>query len=176
MNPSCCLAVLRLVLGLPYDTAIDVWSVACTLYELYTGKILFPGRSNNHMLYLMMEVKGKLNHRMIKKSSLGEMHFDETMNFLSVEKDKITGQVSLTASAASLANIQDVLKTLVLSKPTRDMRTRLLPPSSVQLKMKDDELKQLHHFIDLLEKCLHLDPSKRLTPLEALKHPFVAGQ
>ena len=87
-------AILRPVLGLPYDSAIDVWSVACTLYELYTGKILFPGRSNNHMLYLMMEVKGKLNHRMIKKSSLGEMHFDENMNFLSVEKDKITGQVS----------------------------------------------------------------------------------
>jgi len=46
------------------------------------------------MLFLMMEVKGKLSHRLIKKSSLGEMHFDETMNFLSIEKDKITGQVS----------------------------------------------------------------------------------
>lgn len=81
------------VLGLPYDTAIDVWSIGCTLYELYTGKILFPGRSNNHMLLLMMEVKGKLNHRMIKKATLGEMHFDEQMNFISIEPDKITRQV-----------------------------------------------------------------------------------
>lgn len=87
------------VLGLPYDTAIDVWSVGCTLYELYTGKILFPGRSNNHMLLLMMEVKGKINHRLIKKASLGEMHFDETMNFISIEKDKITGQVCLRSRA-----------------------------------------------------------------------------
>lgn len=81
------------VLGLPYDTAIDIWSVGCTLYELYTGKILFPGRSNNHMLLLMMEVKGKLNHRMIKKATFGEMHFDESMNFISIEQDKITKQV-----------------------------------------------------------------------------------
>jgi serine/threonine protein kinase len=82
------------VLGLPYDTAIDIWSIGCTLYELYTGKILFPGRSNNHMLRLMMEVKGKFNHRLIKKASFGEMYFDENINFLSVEKDKITGSVS----------------------------------------------------------------------------------
>ena len=30
-----------------------------TLFELFTGKIMFPGRSNNHMLRLMMEMKGK---------------------------------------------------------------------------------------------------------------------
>jgi serine/threonine protein kinase len=81
------------VLGLPFDAAIDIWSIGCTLYELYTGKILFPGRSNNHMLLLMMEVKGKINHRLIKKAAFGEMYFDEGMNFLSVEKDKITGAV-----------------------------------------------------------------------------------
>lgn len=45
------------------------------------------------MLRLMMEVKGKLNHRLIKKASFGEMYFDENINFLSVEKDKITGAV-----------------------------------------------------------------------------------
>lgn len=45
------------------------------------------------MLLLMMEVKGKLNHRMIKKATLGEMHFDEQLNFISIEQDKITRQV-----------------------------------------------------------------------------------
>ena len=50
------------------------------------------------MLFLMMEVKGKLNHRMIKKASLGEMHFDENMNFISVVMDKITGLVRLDMS------------------------------------------------------------------------------
>lgn len=45
------------------------------------------------MLHLMMDLKGKINHKMIKKAQFGEMHFDESMNFISVEKDKITGQV-----------------------------------------------------------------------------------
>ncbi len=87
------IALLAAVLGLPYDESLDIWAVGCTLFELYTGKILFPGRSNNQMLHLMMELKGKFAHRMIKKSRFGEMHFDEGMNFRSVERDKITGQV-----------------------------------------------------------------------------------
>lgn len=31
----------EIILGCPYDFAIDVWSAACTIYEIYTGNILF---------------------------------------------------------------------------------------------------------------------------------------
>lgn len=48
-----------------------------------------------------------------------------------------------------------------------------MPPSSV--KIKDDEMKLLLSFVDLLDKCLALDPSRRLTPKEALAHPFIRG-
>ena len=82
------------VIGVPYDPALDIWSIGCTLYELYTGKILFPGRSNNHMLLLMMELKGRFNSKMIKKAKFGEMYFDELGAFQSVEHDRVTGTVS----------------------------------------------------------------------------------
>jgi len=51
------------VIGNSYDYGIDMWSVGCTLYELYTGKILFPGKTNNHMLKLAMDLKGKLPNK-----------------------------------------------------------------------------------------------------------------
>lgn len=38
-----------LVLGIPWDYGIDMWSAGCTIYELYTGKILFPGKTNNQV-------------------------------------------------------------------------------------------------------------------------------
>ena len=60
-----------------------------------------------------------------------------------------------------------------ISKPTRDMRARLMPPTSV--KLQDEENKMLVSFIDLLDKCLVLDPARRITPREALAHPFVRG-
>lgn len=64
---------------------------------------------------------------------------------------------------------------MVINSASKDLRSRLIPSSSVQLKMKDDELKQLLSLVDLLDKCLQLDPPKRLTPRDALLHPFVAG-
>lgn len=85
---------LFIVMGVPYDCALDIWSIGCTLYELYTGKILFPGRSNNQMLLLMMELKGRFNSKMIKKAKFGDHYFDEMGAFESVERDKVTGNVS----------------------------------------------------------------------------------
>ena len=82
------------VMGVPYDCSLDVWSIGCTLYELYTGKILFPGRTNNQMLLLMMELKGRFNSKMIKKAKFGDTYFDELGAFQSVERDKLTGAVS----------------------------------------------------------------------------------
>jgi serine/threonine protein kinase len=57
------------VLGLPYDHPLDMWSVGCCLYELYTGKVLFPGPSNNAMLRLHMELKGPFPKKMLRKVS-----------------------------------------------------------------------------------------------------------
>jgi len=59
-----------------------------------------------------------------------------------------------------------------ITKPKRDMRARIVPTPS---KLKEDELKVLLAFVDLLDKCLALDPAKRITPKEALNHPFVRG-
>ena len=89
-----CTINLFLVLGVPYDPALDIWSIGCTLFELYTGKILFPGRSNNQMLLLMMELKGRFNSKMVKKAKFGDVYFDEKGSFDSVERDRVTGTVS----------------------------------------------------------------------------------
>lgn len=85
----------EIILGMPYDYAIDMWSIGCTLYELYTGKILFTGRTNNQMLRSIMECRGKFSVKLLKKGQFSPLHFDEMGNFRSVEKDKITGKVCL---------------------------------------------------------------------------------
>lgn len=54
----------EIMLGCPFETAVDVWSAAVTMYELYTGKVMFPGRSNNEMLKLIMLTKGKIKAKL----------------------------------------------------------------------------------------------------------------
>lgn len=63
----------EIILALPYDRNIDLWSVGVCLYELFTGHVMFPGRTNNEMLKLMMEVKGKVPNK-VSSSSISQSH------------------------------------------------------------------------------------------------------
>ena len=82
------------VIGMGYDHSIDLFSVGCTIYELYTGKILFPGTSNNEMLKFMMDLKGKIPNKVIRKGMFRDQHFDANYNFQYHEVDKVTHRVS----------------------------------------------------------------------------------
>lgn len=88
----------ELILGVPFDYAVDMWSIGCTLYELYTGKILFTGENNNQMLKNIMEIRGKLSAKLYRRGELAHNHFDELGNFISVERDRVLGKVSLFLS------------------------------------------------------------------------------
>lgn len=81
-------------MGVKYDFNIDLWSTATTLYELYTGKIMFAGKSNNQMLKFMMDLKGKFPNKLIRKAQFKDQHFDPNCNFIYKEVDKVTQRVS----------------------------------------------------------------------------------
>lgn len=84
----------EIILGMQYDYGIDMWSAGCTIYELYTGKILFSGKSNNQMLKFFMDLKGKIPNKVIRKGQFKDQHFDQNCNFLSHEIDRLTERVS----------------------------------------------------------------------------------
>uniref|UniRef100_A0A8C7T3M4 Serine/threonine-protein kinase PRP4 homolog n=1 Tax=Oncorhynchus mykiss TaxID=8022 RepID=A0A8C7T3M4_ONCMY len=86
----------EIIIGKLYDHGIDMWSVGCTLYELYTGKILFPGKTNNHMIKLAMDLKGKMPNKMIRKGVFKDQHFDQNLNFLYTEVDRVTEREKVT--------------------------------------------------------------------------------
>ena len=74
---------------------MDMWSIGCVIYELYTGKILFPGRSNNEMLKLMMDVQGPFPKKMLRKGAFADRHFDlkdPNCSFYHIEEDPVTRQ------------------------------------------------------------------------------------
>ncbi|KAJ3356971.1 U4/U6 small nuclear ribonucleoprotein prp4 [Entophlyctis luteolus] len=144
----------EIILGLPYDFALDMWSIACTLYELYTGKILFPGRSNNQMLRFMQEVKGPFPKKMLRKGQFTSLHFDDNLVFQQIDVDKLSGQTTA--------------RPLTITKPLKDLKTRLLTSGSGK-----EEKELMASFVDFLEKSLVLAPEGRMTVKEALMHPFI---
>uniref|UniRef100_A0A8C0YPM7 Serine/threonine-protein kinase PRP4 homolog n=1 Tax=Cyprinus carpio carpio TaxID=630221 RepID=A0A8C0YPM7_CYPCA len=145
----------EIVIGKPYDYGIDMWSVGCTLYELYTGKILFPGSSNNHMLKLAMDLKGKMPNKMIRKGLFKDQHFDQNLNFLYIEVDKVTEREKVT-----------VMSTI---NPTKDLLVDMIGGQ----RLPEDQRKKVMQLKDLLDGTLMLDPAKRVTINQALQHPFI---
>ncbi|XP_034561961.1 pre-mRNA processing factor 4Bb [Notolabrus celidotus] len=145
----------EIIIGKPYDYGIDMWSVGCTLYELYTGKILFPGSSNNHMIKLAMDLKGKMPNKMIRKGLFKDQHFDQNLNFLYIEVDKVTEREKVT-----------VMSTI---NPTKDLLTEMIGGQ----RLPEDQRKKVMQQKDLIDGTLMLDPAKRITINQALQHPFI---
>jgi len=145
----------EIMLGHDYEYGIDMWALACTLFELYTGNILFQGATNNGMLKVIMDLKGKPSSRFIKKGAYHDQHFDFENNFQFYELDTVTKKAKIR-----------ILKNL---QPTVDMMGMLKRSQ----KLDSDEMKKLTQFKDLLEKMLIVDPARRITPKEALAHDFL---
>eukprot|EP01104_Vermistella_antarctica_P004993 TRINITY_DN153_c0_g3_i3.p1 TRINITY_DN153_c0_g3~~TRINITY_DN153_c0_g3_i3.p1 ORF type:complete len:481 (+),score=121.68 TRINITY_DN153_c0_g3_i3:1341-2783(+) len=142
----------EIILGLPYGPQLDIWAIGCVLFELFTGKIMFSGKTNNEMLHLHMTYKGMFPMKMLKKASFRETHFDTDGTFL--------------FHAVDLVSNLDVVKRTRVTKNTRSVL------SALQGVAVDRNAPAVRHLADLLEKCFVLDPLKRCTVTEALKHPF----
>ena len=84
----------EIMLGIPYDYGIDLWSVAVTLFELYTGKIMFQGRTNNEMLKMFMDLRGKMSNKLIKRAVIKNKHFSADCAFIFHNVDKFTKKVN----------------------------------------------------------------------------------
>jgi dual specificity tyrosine-phosphorylation-regulated kinase 2/3/4 len=70
----------EIVLGIPYNAGIDMWSLGCILYELYVGYPLFPGEDEKDHMALMMEVKGIPPRSVLARSSRRKVFFDDDYN------------------------------------------------------------------------------------------------
>ena len=163
-----------------YDYNIDLWSTFTTIYELYTGKIMFPGKSNNEMLKLMMDVKGKMSNKLIRKGTLRDSHFDSSYNFLYHEVDKVTQKVSRRQADSGRVFVRldldqclHMFQSKVTILNTIPKNKDLLAEMIGHQRLPEDQLKKVQQLKDLLEKALMLDPSKRLSLNDVLRHPFI---
>ncbi|KAG7626583.1 putative protein kinase CMGC-DYRK-PRP4 family [Arabidopsis thaliana] len=144
----------EIILGLTYDHPLDIWSVGCCLYELYSGKVLFPGATNNDMLRLHMELKGPFPKKMLRKGAFIDQHFDHDLNFYATEEDTVSGKL---------------IKRMIVNVKPKDF-------GSIIKGYPGEDPKILAHFRDLLDKMFILDPERRLTVSQALAHPFITGK
>jgi len=147
----------EICLGLKYSFAMDLWSVGVCLFELYTGRFMFTGRNNNEMLKQFLDYKGMPSKKLLKKCQFFDQHFEE---------DK--ADIIFKYLTKDVCTKQEIIQKIRYDKPNKNIYESIL-----KHKAEGDDIKKLKEFADLLDKIFNLDPAKRITVAECLKHPFI---
>ncbi|KAL9548727.1 hypothetical protein MBANPS3_005544 [Mucor bainieri] len=164
----------EVLIGLRYTTAIDMWSFGCIVAELYLGLPLFPGSSEYNQLTRIIEAVGNLPDYMIQRGKHGHRYYNKRTTFTgevrysfkdirqySEERNKTEKPSKRYFSTFNLDE-------LVLKYP--------LPRKDMNSSEIEKEMRVRRHLLDFLKKVLQVDPVKRMTPQEALNHPFISGE
>ncbi|GMN51459.1 hypothetical protein TIFTF001_020621 [Ficus carica] len=130
----------EVILGLPYDKKIDVWSLGCILAELCTGNVLFQNDSPATLLARVIGIIGPIEQGMLAKGHDTYKYF--TKNHMLYERNQETSR----------------LEYLIPKKTS--LRHRL--PMGDQ------------GFIDFVAHLLEVNPKKRPSAAEAIKHPWLS--
>ena len=158
----------EVILGCRITAAIDMWSVACVLYELFTGHPLFPGIDNNDMLFKMQSTVGRISQKIIRRhlqhaASMGlDPHFEEASvggsgpSFRRHVKDPISGSPGIKLLDFTFVKAADEIKKRLESA-----------------RAEGDDKRIVQNLASLLVFMLNPDPTKRITVSDALKHPFI---
>eukprot|EP00418_Pyrodinium_bahamense_P077087 CAMPEP_0179072092 /NCGR_PEP_ID=MMETSP0796-20121207/31875_1 /TAXON_ID=73915 /ORGANISM="Pyrodinium bahamense, Strain pbaha01" /LENGTH=691 /DNA_ID=CAMNT_0020769239 /DNA_START=83 /DNA_END=2158 /DNA_ORIENTATION=- len=135
----------EVMLGLPYDQKIDLWSLGCIVAELWTGYVLFQNDSVQSLLARILGIIGPFPGHLMMRGRHVPQYFTQD------------GQLYQEIDGPSC--------------PERGRRLHLLVPKRTSLtqRMRSD----CPEFLDFLERLLQLDPSRRPTSTEALQHPFL---
>ncbi|KAA8500077.1 putative serine/threonine-protein kinase dyrk1 [Porphyridium purpureum] len=138
-----------------YSTQIDMWSLGCILAELYTGAALFPGKDHKDQMCLIVEMLGMPPANMLREAPGRETFFDGNAIPYTLRKG-IGSKPEFVPKSTSI-------KAFIENKPIKEKAFN--EAGTVQAR---------RCLVDLLGKMLAYDPAERITPTEALQHPFIS--
>ncbi|KAJ1953027.1 serine/threonine protein kinase, CMGC, dual-specificity [Dipsacomyces acuminosporus] len=152
----------EVILGLPYGTGIDMWSLGCIAAELLTGYPLFPGENEREQLSCIVEVLGPPPPYILERAPRCA-DFAEPAPYGVAPIP--TGNMMLLPNGACVVG-GVVIKPYTNSKGKR-RRPGSRPLAQVLARARDPRL------VDFVMRTLAWDPAMRMSPDEALHHPWI---
>jgi dual specificity tyrosine-phosphorylation-regulated kinase 2/3/4 len=95
------------MLGIPYTTAIDMWSFGCIVFECLVGVPIFAGENENDQMASIMEVVGIPPRSLIAKATRRKVFFDDDYQPILVANTRGKIRNPSTKTLANLMNCQD---------------------------------------------------------------------
>ncbi|KAL2084482.1 hypothetical protein ACEWY4_020000 [Coilia grayii] len=148
----------EVLLGMPYDLAIDMWSLGCILVEMHTGEPLFSGSNEVDQMNKIVEVLGIPPNHMLDQAPKARKYFDKLSDGLwTVKKNK---DIKKEYKPPATRRLHEILGVETGGPGGRRAGEQGHAPC--------DYLK----FKDLILRMLDYDPKTRITPFYALQHNF----
>jgi serine/threonine protein kinase len=98
----------EVILGLPYSTKIDMWSLGCVIAEVFTGKVLFANRNVATLLSRVISVTGPIPTDLLSSGRYTSKYFSKKSFHLYEQDEKTNRYYYLQPKPLSL---RDWLKT-----------------------------------------------------------------
>lgn len=152
----------EVILGCQYDYRIDVWSLGCILYELFTGNVLFQNTCVQELLVRVIGICGPLSEEIHRTGRhVSKFFTKEKIIYQEIEEEKALDNRHLS---------EEMIELIKLARKNKK-KIRLLVPkkSSIRSRLHCSEM----IFVDFLRCLLDPDKDRRLTVKEALRHPFI---
>ncbi|KAJ3339459.1 Dual specificity tyrosine-phosphorylation-regulated kinase 1A [Entophlyctis luteolus] len=184
----------EVILGLSYSMSIDMWSLGCVLYELFSGEPLFSGQNEHDQLLKIIDVLGQPPKTMLENAS------PQKVSSMFRKVPRASSATTGTPNASPGGTRSVALEFSVIIPPSFKLRRKSLNElmnekynsqisSEIvscdgKILQSEEQTRHAQHkdfsgerldfwkFRDLIERMIVYDPQERLTPDEALRHDF----
>jgi serine/threonine protein kinase len=168
----------EIILGLPYTSSIDMWSVGCIAAELFLGLPVFPGCSNYDQISRVVESLGLPPQHMLEMGKETGTYFDRVSTpsggraHVLKTRERYAFETGRAEPPPKKYFATTTFPEIILSYPMRGAAAGREPASAE----RELELVNRRCFADFVAGLLNLNPLERWNPYQAMQHPFITGK
>ncbi|OJJ55702.1 hypothetical protein ASPSYDRAFT_60601 [Aspergillus sydowii CBS 593.65] len=164
----------EVLLGLPYSSAIDMWSLGCIVVELFLGLPLFPGSSEYNQVCRIVEMLGLPPTWMLEMGKQSGEFFEKTQD----EFGRKTYRLKSLEQYSREHNTKEQPSKKYFQASTLEdiIRSYPMPRKNMKPAEVEREVNNRVAFIDFVRGLLSINPLERWSPQQAKLHPFITQQ
>ncbi|KAL8871313.1 MAG: hypothetical protein Q9174_002824 [Haloplaca sp. 1 TL-2023] len=164
----------EVLLGLPYSSAIDMWSLGCIVVELFLGLPLFPGSSEYNQVSRITEMLGLPPTWMLEMGKQSGEFFEKTHDEYGRRTYRLKSMEQYSREHGSKE--QPSKKYFQATTLPDIIRSYSMPRKNMKQAEIDREMNNRVAFIDFVRGLLNINPLERWSPQQAKLHPFITQQ
>ncbi|ELP88125.1 serine/threonine protein kinase ppk15, putative [Entamoeba invadens IP1] len=161
----------EVILGLPYSTAIDMWSFGCMAAELFVGIPIFPGNCEYNMLYKFINMIGMPPRSLLDRGTKTSKYFRRKRPAEMKNKDDVWAFKLKREFESDSNTYTEPNREYFSYKTLEDIAMKVNFRVSAADEPRKPEMRNA--FLDFIKRALQWDPEMRMRPDQALQHPFI---